>query len=329
VVSVAIGGTQGALAGLLADARPATIRDLAPTASHGHLYVLDVSSLAVYRFPLASDGLPAAKPDGILNPEGTKDPQGLAVDRSGHIFIADFVAQVVYEFAAGAIGQQKPMSTLNLPGNGPDHLQMDSAERLYVHYENGDGGHGNAIAIFAKGAQGNDPPISLIAPFYSPEGVTDYVISPLGVLFILDWSMGAHIIAYNNPLDSPSTPDVFLWFQGGLEFNPGYSMAFDDETNQLYFQFYVDGIGPGYYMNFAARRIPYNSTALDHMMFSGQCPAQDGQSSGAVVSKQYLIVACTFNPEVLVYRKDFFGHREPVEIIRGPLRGPAQIAIGP
>jgi hypothetical protein len=322
---------HGAFAGLSVGAPRVTMHGFSPSSgrAHGHLYVLDVSSLAVYRFPIASDGLPSAKPDGTLVPEGAKDPQGLAVDRSGHVFLADEETQVVYEYAAGATGQQKPISMLNLPGDGPDHLRMDSAERLYVYYDNGDGGHGKAIAIFAKGAQGNDPPISIISPYYNPELPADYVITPSGALYIFDWSMGAHIIGYNNPLDSPSTPDVFMSLQGGLEFNPAYSIAFDEETNRLYFQFYVNGIGPGYYMNFAVRRLPYNSSALDQMMFSGQCPAQDGQSSGAVVSKQYLIVACTFNPEVLVYRKDLFGHREPVEIIRGPLRGPAQITIGP
>jgi hypothetical protein len=56
---------------------------------------------------------------------------------------------------------------LNLPGDAPISLQMDSAERLYVLYGAGS----------------------------------------------------------------------FMWLEGGLEFTTGYSMAFDDETNQLFFQF--------------------------------------------------------------------------------------------
>jgi hypothetical protein len=71
------------------------------------------------------------------------------------------------------------------------------------------------------------------------------------------------------------------------------------------------------------------TTEPDSLIFSKQCSAQDGASGGAVVVKTYLMVSCEFDPEVLVYRRDLFGRRQPVEIIRGPIRGPSQIAIGP
>jgi hypothetical protein len=289
---------------------------------------LDVATLAVYRFPLAPDGLPATEPDSTLKLIGTRYPLGLAVDPSGRMFVADEITGIVYEYATGASGPQQPISTLNLFGHAPEHLKMDSAERLYVEYgENQD----QAIAIYAKGAQGNDPPISVIAPYYHLELATDYVITPSGTLYILDWSMGAGIIGYNHPLHSPSKPDVFMWLQGGRlgEFSDGYSMAFDDATNQLYFQFSPqDTNGPD--MDFAVRKVPDYSTEPDSKIYSKRCSAQDGQSGGAVVIKAYLIVSCAFDPEVLVYRRDLFGIRRPVEVVgRGTLGGPSQIAVGP
>src|SRR5580658_1403152 len=107
----------------------------------GHLYVLDAGGLAVDRFPLASDGLPAKQPDSVLNLEGVLEPQGLAVDRRGNVFVADQGANEntggVYEYAAGATGRQKSIASLSLPNDAPDFLEMDSRERLYVHYGGG------------------------------------------------------------------------------------------------------------------------------------------------------------------------------------------------
>jgi hypothetical protein len=338
VALAAIVSPQSAFAGPAASARAAAIHgSLAPAPGpQGHLYVLDVSSLAVYRFPLGPDGLPATSPDGTLKLVGARDPQGLAVDPSGHIFVADPVTQVVSEYAAGANGPQPPISTLNLFGYGPFHLKMDSAERLYIEY----GANQNqSIGIYAKGAQGADQPMSVIAPYYDPELAADYVITPSGTLYILDWSTGAGIIGYSNVfLNSakgyPSAPDIFMQLQGPGgplgEFDPGYSMAFDDETSQLYFQFLPQDNGLD--MDFAVRKVPYSGypTERDSMLYSKRCPAQYGQSGGAVIAKEYLIVSCEFDPEVLVYRKDRFGIRNPVEIAgRGTLGGPSQIAIGP
>jgi hypothetical protein len=324
LVLAALLGSRGVVAGAPAGSRPVT--------AHGHLYVLDVGTLSVFRFPLGAEGLPAAKPDNVLRLEGAKYPLGLAVNRAGNVFVADGQLGVVNEYAAGASGPQKPISTLNIPGAAPDHLKIDDAERLYVHLGGGD--QNEAIAVYAKGAQGNDGPLSVIVPYYSPELAADYVITPSGKLYVLDWSHGAGILGYEHPLESPSKPDELLSVQGPWETSVGYSLALDDATGHLYFQFDYRYEEKWDNVNFADRAITETgggiSTGGDPSIFSSECPAQYGQTGGAVIVKRYLMVSCVFNPEVLVYRKDRFGKRSPVEIVgRGALAGPSQIAIGP
>src|SRR4029077_671955 len=90
-------------------------RSLMPVSSSPrHLYVLEHAHKAVYRFPLAQDGLPATKPDSVLLLEGAEYPLGLAVDKVGNIFVADPLGwgSAVAEFAAGATGESQPISVL-------------------------------------------------------------------------------------------------------------------------------------------------------------------------------------------------------------------------
>jgi hypothetical protein len=214
-------------------------RSAARSSTLGHLFVLDVQQRAVFRYRLAQDGLPAIKPDGVLYPEGTVYPEGLAVDKAGHIYVADphgwgcdyigvcLPAGGVAEYAADATGPQHPISILRLSQNNPDRLKIDDSGRLYVHYN-----AGQDIAIFAKGAHGNDSPISVIPPFYDPELASDYVIAKNGALYVLD-SPGP-IMLYDDPLQSPSQPNQLMWPDGGYEFAFSQTLALDEADKQLY-----------------------------------------------------------------------------------------------
>lgn len=327
IALVAAGG--GASAGPSKGA-PGAVHGSSERASwpQGHLYVLDVNG-AVDRFALAPDGRPAARADSVLNLEGAQYPLGLAVDRSGHVFVADEEAGVVNEYAAGATGQQEPIATLELPNDGPDLLKMDSAERLYVHY--GGGNQSQSIAIFAKGARGNDAPISVVPPYYDPELASDYVITQAGALYVLDLSPGAKILGYSDPLRRPSAPDVFMWPQGGWEFDLEYNLALDDATDRLYIEFVSRSQYGWNKTNFAVRQLSDSSGALDSMFFNGQCGnRQWSGTDGAVVVKRYVLVSCEPDNDVLVFRKDRFGRRQADEIVgRGAIQGIAQIAVGP
>jgi hypothetical protein len=303
------------------------------------LYVLEHAYKAVYRFPLAQDGLPAKEPDGALFLQGAVYPEGLAIDKVGHIFVADPIPNSwgcqgapilcqptgsVAEFAAGATGQQLPISTLHLI-NGPDRLNIDGEGRLYVHL------NGNqSIAIFAKGAQGYDSPISVVPPYRNREFAIDYVIAKSGSLYILDQALS--VAVYSDPLSSPTQPNRFMWPDGGYEAFFDQTIALDETTDRLYLEFAVINARYWNKVNYGVRPASGTSVATDPLIFTGDCGSA-GQSmvGGTLIVKKYLIVSCGSNGDVLVYRANQFGRQSgPVETVgQGTLYSPMQMAVGP
>jgi hypothetical protein len=314
--------------------RPAPMASIARSSSAGHLYVLDfmIGHHAIYRFALAPDGLPATQPDSALYPQGAIYPQGIAVDKSGHIFMADPLAYTCYaygvclqggavaEFAAGATGPQWPISLLyaDLPGI----VKMDDAQRLYVHI---DGRH--EIGIFAKGAHGQDPPISVVSDHAL---VTDYTIAKSGVLYASNFD--GPVGVYDNPLNSPSQPDRLINQDGNFYSFRG-TLALDEATNRLYIQFDVQLEKYWNKVNYDVRSpsgVPA-ATAKGPWIFTGDCgPLGLTSVGGAVIIKKYLIVSCASIGVVFVYRTGQFGRQSPVELVgQGLFNGPETMAVGP
>jgi len=300
----------------------AAFRPSTRSQSMGHLYVLDGGN-AVYRFPLAQDGLPAMQPDSALFPEGEHAMTGLAVDRAGHVFVADRDQQTVSEFAAGATGQQLPISVLDLGGDFPDRLNIDSSERLYVHY-----GENQDIAIFAKGAHGNDAPISIVPLFPQAFFITDYVIAPGGALYALNW--GGPVAVFDDPLNNPLQPNRLIRADGNFYIYLE-TLALDDATDHLYIEFDPN---PAKYWNkvsYDVRPLSGAVTPIGPWIFTGACGQAD-YVNGTKIIKNYLVVSCNYNPGVVsVYRKDEFGRQQaPVEIVgQGTLCCPFELAVGP
>ena len=288
-----------------------------------HLYVLDGGN-AVYRFPLAQDGLPATQPDSALYPQGAHALTGLTVDRVGHVFVADRDKGTVSEFAAGATGPQQPISVLYPSEGGPDRLNIDDSGRLYVHLN-----ASQDIAIYAKGAQGHDMPISVVPPYIFEEWVTDYVIAKSGTLYVLD--SGRSVAFYFNPLNSPSQPDQLIKRDGNF-FNFSSTLAMDEITDRLYIQFEMGT--PKYWekVDYDVRPASSSSVPFTHVpwIFTGDC----GQAVvfGTRIIKNYLIVSCNYSEGVVfVYLKNQFGRqRTPVETVgQGTLCCPWEMAVGP
>ncbi len=285
-----------------------------------HLYVLDGGN-AVYRFPLAQDGLPATQPDSALYPEGAHDLTGLAVDRAGHIFVADGDKGTVSEFAAGATGQQQPISVLD-PGADPDRLNIDDHERLYVHL-----GANQDIAIFAKGAHGNDAPISVVPPWNS-SFVTDYVIATNGTLFVTNYVRP--VTVYDDPLENPLQPSRFIWPDGTF-YAYKTTLAIDDAANRLYIEFDPNPVKYWNKVSYDVRPLSGAPSTWFPYIYTGACSAAF-LVNGTKIIKNYLIVSCNYNPGVVsVYRKDELGRqRNPVEIVgQGTLCCPFEMAVGP
>jgi hypothetical protein len=297
-------------------------RSIAQSSSPGHLYVLDDRQKAVYRYPLAQDGLPATQFDGVLYPQVASAVYGLAVDKVGHVFVADPDQGIIAEFAAGATGHQQPISILNVGAVSADRLKIDDAQRLYVHY-----GVNQDIAIFAKGAHGNDPPISVITPQGDP---TDYVVARNGALYVLNDTRP--VAVYNSPLRNPSQPDRLIWPDGNF-YLFGTTLALDEATERLYIQFGPDG---DYWDKVDYDVRPPAPTGAPSVqkpwIFTGDCGSKNFVNvGGTVIIKNYLIVSCLNNADVLVYRTGQFGRqRAPVETVGlGTLSSPWEMAVGP
>jgi DNA-binding beta-propeller fold protein YncE len=247
--------------------------------------------------------------------------EGLTVDKLGHVFVADPDEGTVSQFAAGATGQQYPISTLNV-GNVPDRLKIDDGERLFVHLNGYE-----TIEIFARGAQGSDAPIRII-PTYGWS--IDYVVARSGALYVLENNFA--VTAYDNPFQSSSQPSRLIKPDGGFfEFNS--TLVLDEATDRLYIQFGPDG---QYWDKVDYDVRPPTLTSVPSVqkpwIFTSDCGSANYLNvGGAVIIKQYLIVSCLNNSDVLVYRTGRFGRQKaPIETVgQSSLTSPWEMAAGP
>jgi hypothetical protein len=323
-----IGGTQPALL-----THPSQTYSLVlPPARPGHLYVLDANAGAVLRFRLAKDGLPEKEPDAVLTAEGAELPSGLAVDRSGNMFVADVDGWAgVAKFAAGSTGLQKPVSVLNMARYGADWLRIDDDSHLFVHVESNPY---NGIVVFSESARANDEPMSVIPPFRRSECecIADFVVAQSGSLYVLD-SPGP-VDVYEQPLRSPQRPDWFMSPAGypSLETNFEQTLALDEASSSIYIQFQSWESYEWNVANFGVRAAARDERLPDQLIFTGQCgTASNGPGvMSAAISQSYLLMSCLIPRAVLVYHADEFGRQRLIERVGlGDLQSPDEITLGP
>lgn len=103
-------------------------------------------------------------------------PEGLAVDSSGDLHVADGIADHILTFAPGASGNAKPLSTIKGAQtllNSPTGLALDAAGNVYV--ANGGGPFGGSVMEFAAGASGDVAPMRII------QGLDTKLVNPRGI----------------------------------------------------------------------------------------------------------------------------------------------------
>jgi sugar lactone lactonase YvrE len=145
----------------------------------GRLYAANgASSITVYAAGANGNATPVAIIQGSRT--GLNDPGGIAVDRSGNIYVGNFLAcgsdnttQSILVFGAGASGNASPIATIQGSNTGLDGaygLAVDAAGRLWVanstscpsRMENPEPSFGS-ITVYSPGATGNIAPVARIA----------------------------------------------------------------------------------------------------------------------------------------------------------------------
>ncbi len=92
---------------------------------------------------------------------GLSAPAGIALDVAGRLYVANWCANSITVYSAGATGNASPVTTIGGSNAGLDHplgIALDTAGRLYVANS-----FGNSITVYAAGATGNVSPVATIA----------------------------------------------------------------------------------------------------------------------------------------------------------------------
>src|SRR3989449_2992462 len=92
---------------------------------------------------------------------GLSQPEGLAFDAAGDLYVANVSNNSITVYAAGTTGNATPTATIagnNTGLSGPEGIALDAAGHLYV------ANNGNStITVYAAGATGNATPTATIA----------------------------------------------------------------------------------------------------------------------------------------------------------------------
>ncbi|HEY5094596.1 MAG TPA: hypothetical protein VII69_05765 [Candidatus Eremiobacteraceae bacterium] len=103
-------------------------------------------------------------------------PEGLSVDATGALYVANGVSNNILVFKPGANGDAKP--AINISGkkthlDNPTGLWLDAAGNIYI--ANGGGTYGGSVVEFAAGSRKDATPIRII------EGLDTKLVNPRGI----------------------------------------------------------------------------------------------------------------------------------------------------
>jgi hypothetical protein len=151
---------------------PYVTEQIQPALVKPSLYVADYGSNAISIF---ASGAAGRKLLGTITGAATQlsYPEGVVLDSSGNLFVANSSASTITEYAPGAGGNVAPIASIAGSATGLDNprfITIDSSGKLYVV-----NALSNSITAYASGAKGNATPVATIAG--SATGIDD----PIGI----------------------------------------------------------------------------------------------------------------------------------------------------
>jgi hypothetical protein len=131
--------------------------------SSGTLYVICNSPGAIAVYPSTANGF--ATPTALIQGPATQlsNPNTIAVDPSGNIYVPNYTREGILVFAAGATGDVDPIRTITTSTGNFWGLALDASGDLYATKGQGDlNSEVDSIVEFAPGADGAATPIKTI-----------------------------------------------------------------------------------------------------------------------------------------------------------------------
>jgi sugar lactone lactonase YvrE len=207
------------------------------------LLVSDVDSYAVTAYSAASNGDVSPLPPV---PTGLSEPQFVAFDANGNIYVTNWGTASITIYAKGSKGDAAPIATIGGSNTGletPNGIALDASGNIYVT----DSGVGS---VFVYSAPGKSTGLLNEAPIDTITGVTTGLSSPEGIavdptsdnIYVADWgassvfvypalggsgwSGGKYSVA---PIDSISGPATDLYSPEGLALDSSHNIYVADQ----------------------------------------------------------------------------------------------------
>jgi hypothetical protein len=195
------------------------------------LYVSDIGTYDVYVY-----SYPKGELKGTLT--GFSGPEGECVDEKGHIFITNYSASNILEYAHGGTS---PIATLSDPGYYPLSCSVDptTGDLAVTNYRTTGSGEGN-VAIYKHAKSGR--PVYYRVRVINAMGFCSY--DNAGNLFV-DGSTSGNAFAFAElPSGGTSFEKISLnqkiGFGGGVQWDGTHVAVADRDTNVIY-QFAISG----------------------------------------------------------------------------------------
>jgi sugar lactone lactonase YvrE len=150
--------------------------------ANGLIYVADAGGTDISIFPAyTTGGTVTAAPLATISGSNTKlsNPNGVALDASGRIYVADYGSNAITIYAAytgAAIGNVGPVAAIVGAATGlltPTDVALDPTGRIYVaNYNNNGTGTVTVYAAYTGAALGNVAPLASITGLAAVWGIT-------------------------------------------------------------------------------------------------------------------------------------------------------------
>jgi sugar lactone lactonase YvrE len=142
-----------------------------------NIFTTNLNSSTVTAYQLGSSG--NVTPLGsVTSATGLAQPDGIARDSSGKLYVANMAAASVTIYAPGASGNVSPIATITGAATGltnPAGVAVDSAGNVYVADPGASAGYSDSIFVFLPGSNGNATPAATVS------GLSTGLDNPLGI----------------------------------------------------------------------------------------------------------------------------------------------------